>query len=288
MGRWFDTLGTPAGPVGSTMSQGFFNIPARPSGAPTGSELILRLKQDNQPGEERDRTIADEIISGNVPDFMRITHAVEVEPNVRIYSVPDYLCVGTDDDYVHVPINPMEFQRICDAFGALAPTRKIVDRVWQAAKARLAPRPMTPQAGFPYGADMMTVDRFATHSRWCRDGLAALIASGAAKLGDLVAGHKKDVVICKSVQQPADQKVAIYGWHQLNGKPIQGPGIQDRIHEITYRDYSHGLRLISDVMDLHGKRESLSAVLADPLVARAVSDEKPPQILSPRYVLPRS
>lgn len=266
------------------MSQGFFNIPARPDGAMTGSQLVAHLKAKASAGRERDRLIAEELIAGNVPDFMRVTHAVDVEPGVRVYTVPDYLCVGTDDDYMHVPLNPVEFQRVCSAWGAVCPTRKLVDKIWKASKVKLEPRPMTPQAGFPYGADMMTVDRFALHSKWCRDDLREKIEAGEAKLGDLVAGHKKDVVLCKSVQAPADRRVAIYGWHHLNGKPIQGPSIQDWIHELDYRDYSHGERPVSDLMDLNGKRESLSAVLSNPLLARAVSDEKPPQIQTPRYV----
>ena len=60
-------------------------------------------------------------------------------------------------------------------------------------------------------------------------------------LGKLVAGHKKDVVITNKVfTKPG--KVAIYGWHKPDGKPIQ-PLYTG--HAESQVDYSHGIRLAS-------------------------------------------
>lgn len=248
----------------------------------TGSELVEALEKDPSVGYDqiRDELILEQVLEGNVPDFMRVLVPVEVSEGVTVYAAPDYLCVGSDDDFVHVPLNPMTAQRICDAVGAMLPTRKLVDAIWKAAPAKLEPRPMGPDDGFQYDQSMMYTSRFAIHSRWCRDGFR----EAGYSAGQLTAGHKKDVVICRSVQSPANKKVAIYGWHRLNGRPIQGPQIQDKAHEITYRDYAHGIRLVSSVVSVNGTSDSLERILKDPMAAKAVSDEVPPLLESPRYV----
>lgn len=267
------------------VEQSLFEIPGRPSGAPTGTQFVESLKRDGLtgPGPKREDRIFEQLVSGNIPDFMRIVRPVAVA-NARIYVMPDYLCVGSDEDYVYVPMNPMTFQKVCDSYGAVMPTRKMVDAIWKAAEVKVAPQPMGPPQ-YPYGSDMMTTARFAVHSEWCRRSIAKAMEKANARPGDLTGGHKKDVVICRSVQAPADKKVAIYGWHLLNGKPIQGPNIQDEAHEITYVDYAHGARAVSLVCELDGSRRSVVEILKNPLLAKALSDEVPPHIDNPRYVL---
>ena len=53
---------------------------------------------------------------------------------------------------------------------------------------------------------------------------------------DLVAGHKKDIIRARR-----KGRVTIYGWHRLNGKPIQPPS---NVHDDDYDDYSNCLRLV--------------------------------------------
>lgn len=256
------------------------NIPPRPVDAPTGTELVAQLVASGAGySRQRDDLIYAQVASGNVPDFMRLLCPVEVSPGTTVYVAPDYLCVGSDDDFVHVPLNPMTFQRVCDAFGAVIPTRKMVDATWKAATAKLQPMPMGPPQ-YQYDNTMQDTSRFAVHSRWCQDSFK----KGGHKLGELTAGHKKDVVVCRSVQDPAEKKVAIYGWHKLDGRPIQGPQIQDSAHEITYRDYSHGERLVAAYAVQDGATVLVASVLKDPLRAGCLSDEVPPIIGNPRYV----
>ena len=57
--------------------------------------------------------------------------------------MPDYLAVGSDADFVRVPMTPQTAQRVADAFGCALPTRKIVDEVYRAATVRPHPRPLT-------------------------------------------------------------------------------------------------------------------------------------------------
>jgi len=79
-------------------------------------------------------------------------------------------------------------------------------------------------------------------------------------LGTLVAGHKKDVVICgKLAATPG--KVGIYGWHTSAGKPIQ-PLYTG--HADSWADYSHGIRLVQLGMEVNGTSTTVPKVLADP------------------------
>ena len=73
-------------------------------------------------------------------------------------------------------------------------------------------------------------------------------------------------------------KVAIYGWHQLNGQPIQPLYLG---HEITYMDYSHGIRLVKQIMLVDGVPRSIQDVLKDPALCVLISDEG--VVNDPRY-----
>lgn len=251
----------------------WFDLPDRKPDAPTGSALVAEweiLTVGDPPrslghSEERDRLIEEQVLAGNVPEFMRIVHAVKLGERATIYSMPDYLPVGSDEDHVIVELNPMTAQRICDAVGASLPTRKMVDAIWKAAEVKLDPQPWGP----PYDASMMSTYRMGEHNRRIQEQFKAK----GGELGKLVAGHKKDVVLAIAVESPRDAKVAIYGWHQSNGKPIQGPGIQATAHEITYRDYAHGIRLVSCICMVDGKEMLVTDVLKNPDLVSLLSDE---------------
>jgi hypothetical protein len=95
-------------------------------------------------------------------------------------------------------------------------------------------------------------------------------ARGSAP-GILVSGHKKDVVISpRLIANP--EKLAIYGWHQLNGAPIQP---LSTVHGACYADYSHGVRMVSETAVVDGERRSIYDLLDDPDLAGIVSDEGP-------------
>jgi hypothetical protein len=88
-------------------------------------------------------------------------------------------------------------------------------------------------------------------------------------LGALVSGHKKDVVLTNRLAQNRD-KIAIYGWHNPSGTPIQS---LTTIHGAGYADYSHGIRLVSSIVLLDGKPSSIYEILEDPKLASLLSDE---------------
>jgi hypothetical protein len=74
-----------------------------------------------------------------------------------------------------------------------------------------------------------------------------------APLGALTAGQKKDLVFTNRLWGKAG-RVAIYGWHQHAGAPIQP---LSTVHGARYADYSHGVRLVSAVAFVNGRARSI-------------------------------
>ena len=238
-------------------------IPPRPADAPGGAAFVYRLA--GLPPAEREEAIAREVLRGNVPDFLRTFHPVTVRAadrtgqtrTVTFEVTPDYLAVGSDADFVRVPVTPRTAQRIADAFGCNLPTRKVVDEVYRAATVRPHPRPLT--------ADRESVESFLLHDAFVR-----VLVEGRPR-GALVAGVKKDVVVTNRLDEKPD-RVAIYGWHTPDGKPIQPLSI---VHRDTYVDYSHGVRLMRRTVLVEGKPRDVRHVLHDPDLCPLLSDEGP-------------
>jgi hypothetical protein len=85
----------------------------------------------------------------------------------------------------------------------------------------------------------------------------------------LIAGDKKDIVLTNRLRSHPD-RVAIYGWHASNGRPIQP---LSTVHGWRYADYSHGVRLVSTDIFVNGQPRSIFSALQDGRLARALSDE---------------
>ncbi len=261
------------------------NLPPRPSGAPGGDAFgasVSALTRD-----QCEEQIFLQVTSGNVPDFLRqlipMTSTATLGGTSRIarwYVTPEYVAIGSNDDYFLMPMTPLLAQRIADAVGCTLPTRKMVDAIYAAASVKVAPIPIPPSGA------MITVPIFKQHNDTLRTQRAPLL--DAHPLGELVAGHKKDVIISNAITtnlKPAVPKpVVIYGWHQLNGIPIQ-PLYNG--HEQTYVDYSHGIRLVQRVVILDSAAIMIDGILRDPVLWPLFSDEG--VLTNPRYgVLPNS
>lgn len=178
----------------------------------------------------------------------------------------DYVSLGTPDDFVRVPLDAPTAQKVANHLGMLLPTTKLVDIIYRAAAVKLQPMPMIPQEGFPYDQTMLTVDRFGIHNGWIELGHSG--AAGRSGRTGLIAGHKKDVVVTnRLLKQP--RQVPIYGWQQLNGKPIQPLSL---VHEGTYADYAHGARMIAPVIRIGDVDVSLEEVMMDPERCHLVVD----------------
>ena len=265
------------------------NVPARPTYAFGGQDfakVIALLPQPPDP--RRERLIYAQIELGNVPGWMRkmtliTTNALinGINHRVSYYVIPDYLCVGADDDYLLEPMTPILAQRVANLVGCTLPTRKMVNDIWAQAEVKLAPAPIPPSA------DMITVPVFNQHNSTVWAQRKAFLA--AHPLGSLVAGDKKDVVISNLIYNNLQRSrfpVVIYGWQQTNGIPIQ-PLYNG--HDQTWADYSHGIRLVQQAITVDGVPSTVAAVLTNPALAALLSDETnfPGNVIpQPYYTIP--
>ena len=92
-----------------------------------------------------------------------------------------------------------------------------------------------------------------------------------------MAGIKKDIVVTNRLGERA-KRVAIFGWHKLDGVPIQPLTI---VHVNWYVDYSHGVRLMKRTVLVDGVPRDIRAVLYATDLAPLLSDEGP--ITHPTY-----
>lgn len=243
------------------------SIPARAGQDLTGSQFAQYVSKMNP--QEREQAIRDEILKGNLPGFLRKLVPVELQYDspggqsltATIFVAPDYLAIGSDDDFLRIPMNLPTAAAIADRFGFILPTRKMVDAIYLQARYHLAPQPM------PAGPQMRSTAYYSTHNQMVEDQAHAL----GVRLGELVSGDKKDVVITKRLALNVG-RVAIYGWHRGPGQPIQP---LSTVHGINYADYSHGIRLISEMALIDGKLRSIYDILRDPSAAKVLSDEGP-------------
>ncbi len=249
-------------------------LPPRPKNAMSGTAFVESLAGLNL--VDREAAILREIAAGNFPEFLRNFKIVELrgkspdgkEIVATIEVMPDYLAVGSDDDFVRMPMTPQTAQRIADDFACTLPTRKIVDAVDAAAEVHVAPHPLT--------QEREAVSTFLQHHQIIEKQRAG------KPLDRLITGIKKDIVLTPRIFEKPE-RLAIYGWRQLDGKPIQPLTI---VHWDKYVDYSHGARLVNRTLHLGGQNLDIAELLADPARASLVSDEGPMD--PPRYPLDES
>lgn len=242
-------------------------IPARDPGAVTGSGFC----QANMAltGFPREQNILNEFMHGNIPDFLRNPLPVTVtngSNSITYVVTSDYLCLGSNEDYVRMPMNPHSAQSIADQYDCTLPTTKMVNDIWYQSPNKLVPMPWGP----PYDGDMLATHRIPTHHATIQNELM----SAGLNPYLLTSGQKKDVVLTNhlGVGNP-NRRVAIYGWMQPNGQPIQG--LNPTSHEDTYADYSHGIRMIANDCMVNGAPMRMQDVFAHPTYSALVSDEGP-------------
>ena len=242
-------------------------VPKRHGKAPSGSEVMQALQ--GVYGTQRDDVVTEQVLSGNFPPFLRELVPVDIagvvangkHVLVTICVMPEYLAVGDNRDFVRVPMGLGAAAKIASELGFLLPTPKMVDAIYNHAQVRLKPRPMKPTA------QMVSTDYLLKHDQMI-DAQRARTPSG---LSALTSGQKKDIVITNRLRRKPG-RVAIYGWHQQNGRPIQP---LSTVHGADYADYSHGVRLVSQTAFLNGKPTSLANIMADRELAGIVTGEGP-------------
>ena len=138
--------------------------------------------------------------------------------------------LSVSSDYVmdsvgtRLSLFPWEAQSLADVLQCVLPSPRLVDLIWEKADLKLEPKSLSTNRGSQ--AALIQHNNLINQQINSRE-------------FTLVAGHKKDIVLSSRI--PAG-KVVIYGWHKLDGKTIQP---ESSIHSASYKDYSHGTRLIS-------------------------------------------
>lgn len=245
-----------------------FKFPPRKKEAVTGSQFIHQVM--NMSAEERDSVVYKEIADGNLPDSFRqpiyltdsLQDAEGIRHKVTLCVLPDFLAIGTDTDFLRIPMLPRTAQKLAELYEAILPTRKISDFIHCHSRIKLIPHPMIPDS------TMTTIPVFARHDFI----IESARQTNCQPLHTLISGHKKDIVITNRIAKEPG-RLFIYGWHYQDGKPIQP---LSAAHSIGYVDYSHGVRLIRDEVLVDGELHSLKDLLQDPILYRLFSDEDGP------------
>lgn len=233
----------------------------------TGSQFVAYVARMDS--RQREQAILKEMLDGNMPGFLKNLVPVSLTyqpPNGKmltatVFVMPEYLAIGSEKDFLRIPMNLYTASTVASRLGYVLPTRKMVDAIYRQSAFHFAPEPMTA------GPQMRSTEYYRIHNEKIEEQSRAL----GVTPGMLVSGHKKDVVMTNLLTANPG-RIAIFGWHRLNGAPIQP---LSTVHGACYADYSHGIRLVSETVLVEGERRSIYDVLQDPVLARVLNDEGP-------------
>lgn len=228
----------------------------------TGSDFVRYVTGMSE--RQRELAIRQELLNGNLPPFLKNLVPVTLTSSsgtATVFVTPEYLSIGTDRDFLRIPMNLYTASAVADHMGFVLPTRKMVNAIYKQSRVHFTPEPMRP------GLQMRSTEYYRIHN----EKIEAQAESLRIAPGTLVAGDKKDVVVTRLLSANPG-RIAIYGWHRSESAPIQP---LSTVHGACYADYSHGIRLVSETAVVNGERRSIYDVLADPRLASLLSDEGP-------------
>ncbi len=250
--------------IQSNLTYAGAQFPPRLANAIKGSAFMEKIK--NMTYLQREPLIIEQIKNGNTPDFCKSFVDVTFHYSghiCKIQVMPDYLAIGSNEDFCRIPVSPETAQTIADYFGCSLPTTRIVDSVSKAATYHIAPI-----THVPVGNGNELVSMFILHNQEIENALSEFGADWN-RTTTIVDGLKKDIVITNRLQTEKG-KVAIYGWYKPDGTFIQ-PLYLGHVH--WYMDYSHGIRLVNSLVMLDGKPTTIRQVLQDDLLYPLLSSE---------------
>ena len=249
----------------------------KPEASISGREFMISI--DTVEFWKREDMIVDAILSGNMPSelkqFQKIVFTTPIVDSVKILRKPhkveilvlaDYLSVGSDDDFVRMPMGPLAAQQIADSLNCILPTSYLVDRIAEVSEGHIDIFPFR-----PLGGRNMQPIVFQDSD----NAIKALFKAKGYEFGQFISGLKKDVVLTYKIQSRDEMKKyeAIYGWHHPDGRTQQPLFVR---HGNFYVDYSHGIRLINRTVVVDGKKYDAKAILESPTLYRLLSDEPEP------------
>jgi hypothetical protein len=139
-------------------------IPARSRQALTGSEFAKFISAMDP--RQREQAILKQILEGNIPEFLRRLVPVELKyqpPNGKplmatIFVAPEYLAIGSDNDFLRIPMNLETATAVVKRLGFVLPTRKIVDAIYKQSSYHFVPEPL------PAGPQMRSTQYYQKHN----------------------------------------------------------------------------------------------------------------------------
>ena len=191
------------------------NLPPRPTNAPTGSQfsnIILFMSQT-----ARENWVLNQVSIGNVPSWMRNLVPVTVNQTINgtphsltYYVTPDYLAIGSDQDYFLEPTTPILAQRIANLLNCTLPTRLMVNQIWTNSPVKL-----DPNAGIeitPTNNNNATVPVFILQDS--RVMALRNAVTNSYPPGALVSGDKKDEIISPEIYGSFQTPEIIWKYHK--------------------------------------------------------------------------
>ena len=222
----------------------------------TGSEFMSRTT--NMSVGQRETMILLELTRNHIPQIHWNKVVVQYEKNLFELDVAsDYLSIGTEKDFIRIPMGSHTTQKILDLYNCSAPTTLLVDEIWKQAKYQIEPQPLPP------GPEMVSNAYFIHENNLINNEM------GHTPWYTFTGGQKKDLVITNQFKEHP-KSTAIYGWTRLNGQNIQPLYLG---HACWYADYSHGLRMIQNQILINGAPYLIEDALKSPAYASALSRE---------------
>lgn len=235
--------------------------------------------------EAREEVWWAEIERGNLPSFVRSFAPVVLKDDrgrpVTFHVSVDCVAIGTEDDWLRLPLSGYLAQKVADFFACTLPTNKLVFETYRQARIPLVAHLLECQA---IGGGKWQRSSYACRVHEdilqgripCKRGAPLPEAAGrfGPRLGDhpgtcslppgphpgvLVAGHLKEVVLNG---EDLSKQLAFAGLFPANRRPLQS-GVNGP-HGPGYADYSHGVRLVSRKVDVAGKEMDYEDVVSDP------------------------
>jgi hypothetical protein len=247
----------------------YLTIPERSENALGGSEFASQLTGLSI--TDREDAVVREILAGNMPSFSRKLKPIKIIETLNalsyeivFYATCDYMAIGSDQDYLYIPMTTTTAQYLAETMNCTLPTKKLVDVIYTKAEIKLHPQPIPPSEL------MTTVPQFSQHT----DSIILQMSQiGLDRSADnIIAGHKKDIIISNKIYSSdrTSDRVVIYGWHLGENDPIQ-PVYNG--HVAWYADYSHGVRLVSKLAFINGDSIQVDEVLMNPKLSNLLSSE---------------
>lgn len=246
----------------------------KPTATLAGSDFMRRA--DTTAFWTLEDIIVETVTAGQVPDalrhFRKITFTTPVvdsvetlrkKHKVEMWVLPDYVAIGTNDDFVRMPMGPLAAQRIADALDCTLPTPFLVDRIAEVSEGHVDIFPFRP-LGNRNSQPIVFQDS--------NNAINAQFKAYGYEFGQFISGLKKDIVLTYKIMTLTEyeRNVAIYGWHHPDGRAQQPLFVR---HGNFYVDYSHGVRLIYNKVKIDGVEYNIREVLQSPELYRLLSDE---------------